>query len=564
MTAPRERTSSAASPIVDSPAVLIVGAGPTGLALAAQLESFHVHFRIVDRSPDRAHESRAAAVQARTIEMLQPYGLADALVVRGNASANLELHFDGGRSAELRLGDFGATDTRFPFILFVSQAETEALLGEHLAARGVAIERGIELTGFETHADGVDVTLRNGAGVEQRVRTKYLVGCDGAHSAVRKLAGIPFEGDAYEQSFMLGDVELDASPGAAPLKRDTVHSFPGRYGVAMIFPLGMPATWRVIAMSTRTSPVRTIAEGEESKPMTTDLSLAELQGAIDDATASTLRVRDPVWMTHFRLHHRQASHYCAGRVFLAGDAAHIHSPVGAQGMNTGVQDAWNLGWKLALVVRSEADARLLDTYEEERWPVGHALLRGTDRIFSVFTRAMSSGAVASWVRREVVPRVAPRVVGAEWLRTLAFRFVSELGINYRQSEAVTEGTPALDGGPRAGDRLPDAEVTVDGRATTLQREVVGPRVCLLLCGHAEARSRGNLAERYGGVLGVRWLDRSAAPGVLVDASGVALERLGVRDSAIYLVRPDGYVAYRCAGTELGGVETWLEDWLRPS
>lgn len=420
----------------------------------------------------------------------------------------------------------------------------------------------MELVRAQQDTDGVDVVLRHGDGAEESVRTRYVIGCDGAHSAVRKLAGIPFEGDAYEQDFMLGDVELEPSAGAAPLKPDTVHSFPGRYGVAMIFPLGKPATWRVIAMSTRVGsrPVK-VATGEESKPMTTALSLAELQSAMDDATGGDVRVRDPVWLTHFRLHHRQAAHYRSGRVFLAGDAAHIHSPVGAQGMNTGMQDAWNLGWKLALVVAGAADARLLDTYEEERWPVGHALLRYTDRIFGVFTRAMSSNALAAWVRRAVVSRVMPRVIGAERLRTFAFRFVSEIAIGYRKSVAVTEGTPALDGGPRAGDRLPDAAVTLDGRATTLQREVVGPRMCLLLCGHAEARRRGaELTERYGRVLAVRRLDRSSAPDVLVDASGVALERLGVRESALYLVRPDGYVAYRCAGTDVGGVERWMERW----
>jgi len=547
--------------------ILIVGAGPTGLALATQLESFHIPFRLVDRSLDRAHESRAAAVQARTIEMLQPYGLADALVARGNASANLELHFDGGRTGELPLGDFGATDTRFPFILFVSQAETEALLGEYLAARGVTIERRMELAGYKTDTKGVEVVLRDAGGVEQRVRTKYLVGCDGAHSTVRKLAGIPFEGDAYLQSFMLGDVELDASPGAAPLSPDTVHSFPGRYGVAMIFPLGKPATWRVIAMSTRNStrPVK-VAPGEENKPMTTELTLAELQGAIDDATASALRVRDPVWMTHFRLHHRQASHYRAGRVFLAGDAAHIHSPVGAQGMNTGMQDAWNLGWKLAFVARRAADASLLDSYEAERWPVGHALLRYTDRIFGLFTRAMSSGGLASWVRRNVIPRIAPAVIRAEWLRTFAFRFVSELGIGYRKSDAVVEGTPALDRGPRAGDRLPDAAVMLNGRATTLQHELVGSRLHVLLCGGAEAFSESadaleRITQRYGDSVAVRRLSRSPALDTLVDASGAALARLGVRASGVYVVRPDGYVGYRCAGVELGDMERWMSGWL---
>jgi 2-polyprenyl-6-methoxyphenol hydroxylase-like FAD-dependent oxidoreductase len=544
---------------------MIIGAGPTGLALAAQLAAFGVPFRIIDRSLDRAHESRAVGVQARTLELLQPYDLADALVARGNSTAMLRFHFDGGRSTGFRLSDFGAGDTRFPFILFVSQAETEALLGEHLAARGVTIERGVELVRYETDDDGVDVTLRRGDGAEERVRTRYLIGCDGAHSAVRKLAGIPFEGDAYEQRFLLGDVEADGDE----LQRDTLHAFPGRYGIAVFFPLGRPTTWRVIAMSTRTSPLSVSSEhGEEHRPMETPLTLNELQQAIDDATGGGVRVRDPAWLAHFRLHHRQASHYRAGRVFVVGDAAHIHSPVGAQGMNTGMQDAWNLGWKLALVVRGAARPALLDTYEAERWPVGHALLRGTDRIFGLFTRAMSSNAMVAWIRRVVMPRIVPLAIGGERLRTFAFRFVSEIGIEYRDGMLATEGVPALSEGPRAGERLPDAAVFAGGRATTLQREVVGAWLTLLLCDRgarwARAEDAGNgrgRGELLKDLLRVRRLVTSAdvrdGDDTLVDASGVAFERLGVRESAVYLVRPDGYIAYRCAGTGLGGVEEWL-------
>jgi 2-polyprenyl-6-methoxyphenol hydroxylase-like FAD-dependent oxidoreductase len=559
---PRRAILSAA----DTLDVLVIGAGPTGLALAAQLSAFGISFRIVDRSLDRAHESRAAAVQARTLELLQPYDLADALVARGNPSAMLQLHFGGGRTGEVRLGDFGAADTRFPFILFVSQAETEALLGEHLAARGVTIERGVELTQFAADSDGVDVVLRDRAGAEERVRARWLVGCDGAHSAVRKLAGIPFEGDAYLQDFMLGDVEADAAPGAPPLRRDTVHSFPGRFGTAMIFPLGRPATWRVIAMSTRDVSVRTSVSSVDEKPIVTELQLGELQSVVDGATDGAVRLRDPAWLAHFRLHHRQAAHYRAGRAFLAGDAAHIHSPVGAQGMNTGVQDAWNLGWKLALVARGAAHERLLDTYEAERWPVGRALLRYTDRIFGVFTRAMSSNALMAWVRRSVLGRVLPGVLGAERLRTFAFRFVSELDIRYRTSAAVSEGRPALGAGPRAGDRLPDAAITLNGSATTLQREVVGPHLHLLLCGddegwRGEAAATARIAQRYARRVVVTRLDRSPAPGVLVDESGEGLARLGVRGHAIYLVRPDGYVAYRCAGLDLAGLEAYLSRWF---
>ena len=550
----------------DTRAVIIVGAGPSGLALAAQLASFGVPFRLIDRSLDRAHESRAVGVQARTLELLQPYDLADALVKRGNSTASLRFHFENGGSAGFRLSDFGADDTRFPFILFVSQAETEALLGDHLVARGLGIERGVELVRFDAAEDGVDVILRDRHGGEERVRTPYLIGCDGAHSTVRKLAAIPFDGDAYEQRFMLGDVEADA--GGDLLQRDTLHAFPGRYGVAVFFPLGRPATWRVIAMSTRTAPVSISAEhGEDSQSLSTPLTLDELQRAVDDATGGGVRVRDPAWLARFRLHHRQASHYRDGRVFIVGDAAHIHSPVGAQGMNTGMQDAWNLGWKLALVLRGGAHASLLDTYEAERWPVGRALLRGTDRIFGLFTRAMSSHAAVAWLRRVVVPRVVPLVIGGERLRTFAFRFVSELGIAYRDSTLATEGTPALSDGPRAGERLPDAAVRVNGRDATLQREVMGAHFTLLLCERVlraedaeNDRGRDGLRREF---LRVRRLVSSAASvgahDDLIDATGVAFERLGVEESAVYLLRPDGYVAYRCAGMDLLGAYRWLDD-----
>ena len=547
--------------------VLIVGAGPTGLALAAQLAAFGIPFRIVDRSLDRAHESRALAVQARTLEMLQPYDLADTLVARGRSTAQLQLHFDGGGTANVALGGpAGDVDTRYPFILFVSQAETEGVLGAHLAARGATIERGVELVRFDARADHIDVVLRKRAGTEERMRVQYLVGCDGAHSTVRKQGGIPFDGDAYVQNFVLGDVELDPSDGAPPLAPNTVHAFPGRYGMSVIFPLGAPATWRVIALSTRAAAANVKSTAGGDQPIVHELPLPELQSALDDATGGVLRARDPAWLARFHLHHRQAPHYRSGRVFLVGDAAHIHSPVGGQGMNTGMQDAWNLGWKLALVVAGKADPTLLDTYEAERWPVGRALLRYTDRLFSLFTRAMSSSAVAAWARRNVLPRAMPPVLRSKRLRAIAFRFVSELGIAYRQSAASVEGTPRLEGGPRAGERFPDAKVLRGEQPTTLQRELGGPCVHLLLCGSGvDWRERADvlrrLHDRYGDALQVSRLERSTAGDFLLDPTGEALARLGVRETGLYVVRHDGYIGYRCAGTSLRGAERWLARWL---
>ena len=549
---------------------LIVGAGPTGLTLAAGLSRFDVQFRVIDRAVDRAHESRALAVQARSLEILQSLGLGEELVRRGNVSARLFIHLDIRRAALVRLGDFGRTDTRFPFILFVSQAETEAVLGDYLASIGVVIERGVELLDHVPEPDCVRCLLRSRDGKEEVLRVRYLAGCDGAHSTIRKRAGIPFEGAAYLQDFMLGDVEVDG-----PLERDALHSFALRRGVAVFFPLGRPTTWRVIAASGGGSGRRFGGGHERTAPPdaevstdTDELSLEELQKVVDDATGGGLVLRDPAWLSHFRLHHRQAKHYRAGRTFLAGDAAHIHSPVGGQGMNTGIQDAWNLAWKLALVVQGKAIDALLDSYEAERWPVGHRLLRYTDRAFTLFTRAISGGRPAAWFRRLVAARVVPRIFASRRLRAYGFHLVSQLGIRYRNSPAVAEGEPRLQVGPRAGDRLPDAKIQHDGRQTYLQQELAGPSLHLLLCGTIDGWDQSKTAAitaRHSGVVVIHYLTARSFPGALVDTGGEVLSRLGVggtQDSAQYLVRPDGHVGFRCAGRDLGSVTMFLDRWLR--
>lgn len=533
--------------------VLIVGAGPTGLTLAVQLRAFGVRFRLVDRLLDRTHESRALAMQARTLEVLQSVGLADVLVARGRTSIRLMIHFEDRVAGEVRLGDIGALDTRFPFLLFISQAETEAILGEHLASLGVTVERGIELTEFRSGEDGVRCVLRHPDDRREAVRVRYLVGCDGAHSTVRRDAGIPFEGGAYRQDFVLGDVEADGS-----LERDTIHAFPGDRAFAMCFPLGRPATWRIIAMQANEAGV------PPDEATASALSLGELQAVVDAASGGSVRLRDPIWLIHFRLHHRQAGRYRAGRVFLAGDAAHIHSPAGAQGMNTGIQDAWNLGWKLALVSAGAAHERLLDSYETERWPVGRFLLRYTDRLFGVFTGLTSLGALAPWFRRVVGRRVLSSVVASRRLRRFAFRTISQLRIRYRRSPAVTEGEPTLRAGPKAGDRLPDARLTREGRTTFLQQELAGPRLHLLLCGAPDAwdpEHVADLAARYTRLVTIDYLTRSATPGALVDTAGEALASLGVRSAAQYLVRPDGHIGFRCAGHDLHAVTQYLGQWF---
>jgi 2-polyprenyl-6-methoxyphenol hydroxylase-like FAD-dependent oxidoreductase len=528
--------------------VLIVGAGPTGLTLAAQLNAMGATVRVVDRQLDRVHESRALAVQPRTLEVLRGLGVSETLVRDGNPAVELRMHA-GARVVRIRLFDIGLEDTAYPFLLFISQAETEAVLNEYLAVHGVHVERRVELLSFEDHAEDVTCTLRHPDGSAESVRAGYLVGCDGAHSTVRRGAQIPFQGDAYPQTFALADLEADGD-----LEPNAVHVFPAPSGFLFFFPLGKPATWRMLGM--RAKP----RDAHEQEPAR-ELSLADVQAIADCYTDGKVRLRDPVWMTEFRLQHRQAARYRAGRIFLAGDAAHVHSPAGAQGMNTGIQDTCNLGWKIALVAKGVADEALLDSYQAERWPIGRLVVRFSDRAFSIAT---SGSRLVRLIRIQLAPRLAPLVLRFRAGRAFGFRTISQLKIRYRNSPAVDEGQPSLRRGPKAGDRLPDARIERDGQACWLQDALGAPTFHLLLCGPPESWDDDRLtalSDRYAALLAVHRLTRKAAPGLLHDVDGTALARLGVQRAAQYLVRPDGHIGYRNGATDLRDLERYLARWL---
>ncbi|MFE7270551.1 FAD-dependent monooxygenase [Streptomyces sp. NPDC057623] len=498
--------------------VLVVGAGPTGLALAAQLCDYGTGFRIVDRSLDRVRESRALGIQPRTLEALAGFGVSERLVDRGNPAMRLRLHLTR-RTVSVRLFDIGARDTPYPFLLFLSQAETEHVLGEHLAGRDVTVERGTELIGLERRGPHVACRLRGRDGTEETVTARYVVGCDGAHSTVRARAGIGFEGYAYPRTYLLADLEVDGlEPGA-------VHSYLTGGGMLFFFPLGSPASWRMLAMRPSDVP-----GGEVTVPL--------LQGIADRYGAQGLLLRDPVWMTEFRLHNRGAARYRSGPFFLAGDAAHIHSPAGAQGMNTGIQDALNLGWKIALVCRGAAPEELLETYGTERVPVGHDVRRFTDRAFVIGT---SSHPVLRFARERLLPWLAPLALRPTAPRRRIFRTVSELGIHYRRSPASTKGTRPPRHGPRAGDRLPDLP-------RGLQARLAAPGWHLTLTGPPHL-----------------WPDRRIAPLLEGRTELITVHRLGDLspwpDVAQGLVRPDGHLGYVARGAELAGLRAYLARWL---
>jgi 2-polyprenyl-6-methoxyphenol hydroxylase-like FAD-dependent oxidoreductase len=532
--------------------VLIAGAGPTGLALAGDLLARGVRVRLVDAAEARSPHSRAMAVQARTLELLARFGLADTLVARGRRMLGARIFVRGREAADLRLGDVGAEDTQFPFVLFVSQAETEAVLEERVVREGGKVERPLRLTGLVDEGPFATATLADAAGREERVRARYVAGCDGAHSAVRRAAAIDFRGARYEEDFVLADTAIDWK---GPAHR--VSFFLGDPGFAAVFPM-RGGVYRVIGS------FGSIPEGAKEP------TLQELQENVARVAGMPLVLKDPRWLTRFRLHHRGADRYRRGRAFVLGDAAHIHSPAGGQGMNTGIQDATNLGWKLALVLQGRAREDLLDSYEEERLPVGRNLLRFTDRAFSF---------LASSRRPLVAARnlLAPRLLGLALSRyapqAWIFRFVSQLAIRYTESSIVEEraGGPGLQG-LVAGCRAPDAPLIVPetSAATSVHAQTAGTEHHLFLFAGPEAEDLPRLAQTAREVLEtssapttLRLIcpetERAVAPeGALLDPGGAARGRFGLRAVGGHvLVRPDGYIGFREEGHDFGALARHL-------
>jgi 2-polyprenyl-6-methoxyphenol hydroxylase-like FAD-dependent oxidoreductase len=518
--------------------VLVVGAGPTGLTMAAQLHAHGVRLRIVERRHER-REPRAFVVHPRTLELMAHLGLAEALIEHGDPNVGVRLHA-GGRTVDVGLVSSSHTDTAHPYLLFIPQDAVEEVLEEHLRGLGVLVERGVELTGLAQRPDAVDVELRRDDGSIERDEAGYVLGCDGADSTVRRRADIAFRTRTYRPSLLLADLDIDGELG-----RDRLHGFVAGPGLLFLFPSPVADAWRLLAVRPGHGDPTYARAGADID------GLAALQALADHVGGGSLRLQEPVWSIQVRLRRGQATHYRRGRVLLAGDAAHLHSPAGAQGMNTGIQDACNLGWKLALVVSGAAPEALLDSYQAERWPVARRTRQLTDLAFLL---EAADHAPLHWLRQHATPLVLPIVRGRSIPRG-AFRLLGGLLTRYRRSPIVENGRPPLRRGPRPGDRLPDGRIVHLGEPRWLHELLREPTHHLLLCGRQDGFDPASVDDFGRDVaIPVRILRLGPLPGegVLVDPDGGLLRRLGVRVTAVYLVRPDGYIAYRAEGSGLAG------------
>jgi 2-polyprenyl-6-methoxyphenol hydroxylase-like FAD-dependent oxidoreductase len=476
--------------------VLIVGAGPTGLALALWLARLGVSVRIVDKTSEPGTTSRALVVHARTLEFFRQLGIADEALAAGLKFAGINLWSRGRQRAHVELGDVGRGQTPFPHVLILGQDRTEALLIEHLERAGVKVERDTQLLSFGDEGSRVVARLKGPAG-EGRCEAAWLAGCDGAHSTVREGLKVGFPGGTYEHIFYVADIHGRAPAGLGDLNLALDES-----DFLAIFPLPGEGNARLVGT------VRDDATRKE--PTWEDVS----HKVIEHLRLEVDRVN---WFSTYHVHHRVASHFRRGRTFLLGDAAHIHSPVGGQGMNTGIGDAVNLAWKLAMVAGGRAPESLLDTYETERIAFARRLVATTDRAFVFVIR---DGPIARFVRLHVIPGVLPAMMKIEFVRRFFFRTVSQIEIEYRSS-ALSQGHAARVHG---GDRLPWVPDNFAPLASLRwQAHVYGAASPEL----AEAcRTLGIALEKFD------WSEAAAHAGLARDA--------------LYLVRPDGYVGLAAA------------------
>jgi 2-polyprenyl-6-methoxyphenol hydroxylase-like FAD-dependent oxidoreductase len=507
--------------------VLVVGAGPVGLTMACELARSGVRCRIIDKAASPAATSRALAIFPRTLEMFEMMGMSEPLLTFGHQLNGVAIY---NRTGQIGYIGFSNLPSRYRFAISLPQSETERLLTERLAHFGGVVDRERELVALSQSSDGVQAMIRNSAGLEERFESSWLIGCDGAHSSVRHLVDLPFEGEAYPEAFLLADVKI-----TGPLDHIHIHLFLTVEGFVGIFPFRGDRC-RVIA---NTQPS---AEGEPVG----DLKLEEIQAVVESRTNSGLRLTDPVWLSSFRIAHRKVSNFRVGRVFLAGDSAHIHSPAGGQGMNTGIQDACNLAWKLALVEQKKSPDSLLDSYNEEREPVAKTVLSFTDRLTRITTL---QGALAQQLRDGLLPLLT----GIDLVEDRIAETVAELGIHYRRSSIVSGKSGHT---LHAGDRAPDCEFQLDkaGAPLRLLELLRKPVHHLLLFAGASAEIaskfedlrvaiRRDFKELTEAFLVIRGTEAGFS-GVLFDSNGEAHALYEAESGGILFIRPDGYIGFK--------------------
>ena len=511
-------TGPAGSPTSPEVEVLICGAGPTGLVLALGLARHGIRIRLVDHAEQPGGTSRALVVHARTLELYRQMGIAEAFMREGLAFTAINLWVRGKQVGHVELGPIGRGLSPYPTVRICAQDRHERFLIERLHRLGIDVERGVELLDCRQDPHGATARLRHADGREEICRAAYLAGCDGAHSRVREVLGTGFPGGTYSHVFYVADVEARGA-----VMNEQLHVALDDADFLGIFPLRGGTTARLIGT--------VLAEHEKDRE---SLGWEEVGGRA--AGRLGIQVDKVNWFSTYRVHHRVARHFRQDRVFLAGDAAHVHSPVGGQGMNTGIGDAANLAWKLAEVLRGKARPEILGSYEPERRAFARRLVDTTDRAFVVAT---STTPWARFVRTRIVPRILPPLFRLLFVRRFMFRTISQIAIHYRGSPLSAGRLGRLHG----GDRLPWVAAGGAGQADNFDAlDGLGWQV------HVYGEVPAALDERC----------RRLGAELRRFAWREAMARTGLTRNALIVVRPDGYIGFIGAGGEPEAALGYLE------
>ncbi|RRA47129.1 FAD-dependent monooxygenase [Acidipila sp. EB88] len=520
--------------------VLIVGAGPTGMTAAMELARFGIPVRIVEKASKPATTSRAVGVQARTLELFEQRGFSAQLVERGNPGVAVSVYGGGKRVFHLQ---FNTIDSKYQYILFVSQAEAEKALRDALERASVSIDWGTTMVAFSQadHGDHLTAILQGSDGVLEKLGCSYLIASEGAHSNVRETLGFAFEGKSLEEQYALGDFYIDGD-----LSDSDLHIFSSEHGFMGMFPMGNKR-FRIIASNPISKP------SKETAP-----ALEELQQLYHQRSPIPATFHDLKWSSWFRINSRMVHQLRSGRIFLGGDSAHIHSPAGAQGMNTGIQDMINLCWKLAMVLKGEAKESILETYAADRIPVIRGVLTKTEGL----THAIGEEKAFF---RSVFNHLAPWIVGTEVVQHNSTERMSQLSLHYRES--TLSDNHAAAGTLKAGDRVPDISVTllpVEGSADQNAQlstlfQLMDPSTFTLLYSNISDPAKTH-AEIQGAIGPWHSLMQGHQIAAATNDDSAFKDRFGT-SSSIILVRPDGYIAFTGSEHSIPRLAEYCDKWL---
>lgn len=493
--------------------VMIVGAGPTGLSLACQLVRYGIDFVILEKNSGVTELSKAIGVQARTLEIYEQLGVVSQALDRGQIAGEIYLLTNGKLRVGVNLSHIGQGLSPYPYLFILEQSENERILYEYLQEHHREVRWNTELEHFTQDERGVTAQVKTADGGIETIAAQYLVGCDGAKSLVRHTLGLSFKGSTIERMFYLADAQVDWA-----FSHDAGYACPSTSSLTFFFPMAGEGRYRIIG---------TFPEGLDKDE--SEISFTEIDRRIKEDTQLSLDISQVNWFSVYNVHTRGVNRFSVGRCFVAGDAAHIHSPAGGQGMNTGIQDAYNLAWKLAFTLKGYAHPRLLETYHEERFPNAQRLLETTDQAFHVM---ISSNWFWSWIRTEVFPLVAKFLFNLDRVRKTLFLLISQIRINYRNS-SLSQHYQEADFKVKAGDRMP--YLTIDGES--IYSRLHQPKFHLLVFLKTESDLQA---------LNLDWIARynNFVEIITTSINSQVVEQFGTQDNTFYiLLRPDNYIAF---------------------